>query len=67
MPGGPRAGGAELAEDAREGALQIGGDLVDEADPQGGRRVEALARDEVPAGGALADLADRIRARSPRG
>ena len=43
-----------------EGALEVGGDLVDEADPQGGRRVEALARDEVAAGSALADLADRI-------
>ena len=60
MPGGPRAGGAELAEDGRERALQIGDDLVDEADPQGGRGVEALARDEVAAGGALADLPDRV-------
>src|SRR5690348_11516865 len=58
---GPRAGSAELSEDPLQRACEVGGDLMDEADAKCGRGVETLARDEVAAGGALADLAQRER------
>ena len=61
MARGARPGGAELAQDSLQGRIEVVGDLVDEPDRQRGRGIEALARDEVPAGGALADLAQRER------
>ena len=44
-----------------DGRVEILGHLVDEADPQRGRRVEALARDEVAPRRARADLRQRVR------
>jgi dihydrodipicolinate synthase/N-acetylneuraminate lyase len=51
--------GAQLAEQPVERAAEIVCHLVYQPDTQGRRRIEALARDEVPSRGALPDLAQR--------
>src|SRR6266536_6189119 len=51
--------GAELVEQAVDRRVEILGELVDEADPEGRLRVEALAGQEVPARRARADLGER--------
>ena len=57
----PRPGAGEFREDTLHSPVQVGIDLVDEADPQRGRRVEALAGDEVAPRPAGADLCERER------
>ena len=56
-----RPGSAQLREDLLDRRVEVVRDLVDEADPECRRRVEALARDEVAPGGAIPDLAERKR------
>ena len=56
-----RTCGEELSDDALDRGVEIVRDLVHEADPERGQRVEALAGDEVAAGRALADLRERER------
>ncbi len=61
MPGGARPRRPELGEHSLQAAREVVHDLVDEPDPQGGRSVEALPRDEVAPCGALADLPESER------
>ena len=61
MPGRARPRRAQLAEDRRKGLVEIGRDLVDEAEAQRRRRVEALAGNEVAARRALADFPEGER------
>ena len=61
MPCRARACRAQLGQHSLERAAQVGVHLVHQPDPQGRRRVEALAGHEVPPRGALADLPQRER------
>src|SRR5690349_15959611 len=54
------AGRAQLLEQAVDRFVQVVGELVDEPDPQGRLRVEALTGDEVAPGRAGADLGQRV-------
>src|SRR6184192_2733931 len=50
---------AELVEQAVDRCVEVLGELVDEADPEGRLRIEPLAGHEVPARRARADLGER--------
>ena len=56
VPRRPGPGARKLGEHLFDRGVEVGGDLVHEPDPEGGRSVETLARDEVPSRRARPDL-----------